>query len=62
MKLVFTIFTLFVLILAVCGENPPKIDIVKENGICLEEIKALELCLNEAGQGKGWCNIGETVN
>ena len=37
-------------------------DIVAQNGICLEEIKALETCLKEAGQGSGWCEIGKTVN
>lgn len=43
-------------VVVVCG------DIVAQNGICVEEIKALELCLNEAGQGNGWCHIGKTVN
>ncbi|CRL08252.1 CLUMA_CG020944, isoform A [Clunio marinus] len=27
-------------------------DIVEKNGICLDEIKALENCLNQAGQGQ----------
>lgn len=29
-------------------------DIVEKNIICVDEIKALEKCLNDAGQGKGW--------
>lgn len=62
MKIVFTIFALLAFVLVVVGEKPPKVEkIVQENAICLEEIKALELCLSEAGQGKGWCNIGEIV-
>lgn len=36
-------------------------DVVAENGICLEQIKLLEICLQEAGQGQGWCNLRRNV-
>lgn len=62
MKIWLKVFLIFSLVSIVLSEKPPRIDlIVEENGICLEEIKALELCLSEAGQGKGWCEIGATV-
>lgn len=61
MKIVLSVFALLALVVVVFGEKLLKIDIVQENAICLEEIKALELCLSEAGQGKGWCSIGEIV-
>jgi hypothetical protein len=62
MKFLPTVFVIFSLLLLAICEKPPRHDeIVEENGICLEEIKALELCLKEAGQGKGWCGIGASV-
>lgn len=55
MRLEVTLFVLFLAVFFVAG------DIVEKNAICIEEIKALEACLNEAGQGQGWCDIGATV-
>lgn len=56
MRLFLALFALFLVIFTVGG------DIVEKNGICVEEIKALEKCLNEAGQGQGWCGLGNSVN
>lgn len=55
MKLLLAIFALFLAVSLVGA------DIVEKNIICIEEIKALESCLNDAGQGQGWCEIGKTV-
>lgn len=55
MKLFIVFLVLFALIFLVAG------DIVQKNIICVEEIKALEKCLNEAGEGQGWCYLGNTV-
>lgn len=55
MKLFLVFFALFALIFLVAG------DIVEKNIICVDEIKALEKCLHEAGEGQGWCSIGNTV-
>lgn len=56
MRLGLTFFALFLAVFFVVSG-----DIVEKNVICVEEIKALEDCLNEAGQGQGWCDIGITV-
>lgn len=62
MKFALTVFVIFSLVFLAVGEKAPRHDeIVEENAICLDEIKALELCLKEAGQGKGWCEIGASV-
>lgn len=62
MKSWLKVFMIISLVSIVLSKKPPSLDlIVEENGICLEEIKTLELCLSEAGQGKGWCEIGATV-
>lgn len=55
MKLLLVFLALFAVLFLVAG------DIVQKNIICVEEIKALEKCLNEAGEGQGWCYIGNTV-
>lgn len=55
MRLFLAVFALVLAIFLVAG------DIVEKNGICVDEIKALEVCLNAAGQGQGWCQIGKSV-
>jgi hypothetical protein len=52
MKIFFTIFAIFAVIFLTSAEKPSTTDIVEENGICLDSIKALEVCLKESGEGK----------
>lgn len=52
MKIVLAFFLLFAIASLV------RSGIVEENGICIDEIKALEVCLRKA---EGWCAIGKSV-
>ena len=54
MKVLLVILSISAFVLLLNAEKPPKVDIVEENGICLEEIKAVENCLKESGVDEGW--------